>query len=491
MANITYHKVGTTYRDYFDYAVTGLSDSDFTVEIAKNGANQADAGTTITNISSGRRYALEVDAASGFPSATGTYQVIIYRTSIPNDRWESIVVVNTLGLPTGTTGLASFTSTTADGRVTDGSSALEDATVYIARPSGALLAATTTDSNGNWGPVHFDADGTYSVTVQLGGYTIGTASIVVSGSTATGPGDDIEITATAAAGTLLASTLWAYARRMFHSRTGDKADAEVQGAVNDALAMVAGARDWPWLYTTGRVNFKAAYTTGTVTVTEGSAVVTLADGTFPTWAASGDIYIAGQWQSIAARDGGTQLTLDNAWASADTDGSGLTYVLAQYQYDLPSDCRTVVNVVVQNGWLWGPAPCSRWLIDLARMTPNASSGAPSSFMYAIEKNRMAVWPYPTADLMVNVLYIKKPAALTSASQTADWDDNQAEVLYRAIDYQVSIRGECVAGPTAELFERYKEALARAIPNDRTTRPRTVGFSGGGGMVPQNLGGTVR
>ncbi len=264
------------------------------------------------------------------------------------------------------------------------------------------------------------------------------------------------------------------------------ADTQVRESVDNALHQVCSAKDWPWLYTTGRVNFKGSYQTGTVTVTQGSAVVILAGGTFPLWAAAGEIYVAGQWTTILSYDSSTQLTMDHVWDSPDTDGAGLSYVLVQWEYDLPIDCRTIVNIINQNGWLWGPTPVSRWLIDVSRQSQMYAAGSPSgSYMYAIERDRMCAWPPPSTDLMVNVLYLKSPANLTSGTDVADWDPLQIEVLYRAIDYQVSIHGECIAGPTQACYDRYIEALNRAYSNDRTGRPKTVGFTGGGmgGYIP--------
>lgn len=483
MSEPVYWKVSTNYRDGFTYNVTGLADGAFTKELTKNGVNvSSPPGITITNISSGTRYDVSVDGASGFVSATGVYHLVIYRTAIPNDRWESIIAVTSSGLPDGTFGTANFTATTGDGRVTDGSNPIQNATVYIRRPSGALYAVLTTNSSGLWGPVYFDENGTYSITAQASGYTVGSGSLTVTGlTTVTGPGADIALTASSIAGATLASTLWAYARRMFHSRNGTKADTEVRESVNEAVRQLCNDKDWPWLYTVGRLNFKAAYTTGTVTVTESSAVVTLAGGTFPTWAASGEIFIAGQWHSILTRDSNTQLTLDNAWASPDTDGSGLGYVLAQYQYTLPSDCRTVVNINPQNNWLWGNVPCSRWQIEMARTVYGTPAGTQTGYMHAIERDRLVVWPYPSEDLMVNVLYVKAPAALTSSTDTVDWDPNQMSLLYRAIDYQIALRGECVAGSAQDCYARYQLELQRVFSNDRGARPRTVGFIDRGSM----------
>ena len=85
--------------------------------------------------------------------------------------------------------------------------------------------------------------------------------------------------------------------------------------------------------------------------------------------------------------------------------------------------------------------------------------------------------------MANILYIKQPAALVSPTDEADWDPNQLALLERAIDYQMSLRGQCVAGTADECLRRYKEELERAFPNDRSARPRHTGWPGGfGGAV---------
>ena len=485
MSNAVYWKVGTTYQDAFSYAVTGLADGDFTKTLFKDGVNVASPTVTIANPSADTRYTIEVDGSSGFVAATGTYYLVIYRTAIPNDKWSVLLEVTSNGQPSGTAGLANFTSSTGNGRITDGSSPILAATVNLKRSSGAQYAQLTTNASGNWGPVYFDQDDTYSVIAQASGYTVGTGTVTVasSGTSVTGPGADIALTAIAGSSGLAASTLWAYARRMFQSRTGTKADTEITQGVNDAIRMVAQSKDWPWLKTVGRVNLKGYYNTGTVTVTESSAVVTLSGAVFPSWAASGEIYIAGQWQTILTRDSDTQLTLDNAWASPDTDGSGLSYILMQYQYDLPSNCRTVLNVINQNNWLWGNEPVSRWMIDIAKMSYVSLAAYSGNFMHAVERDRMVVWPYPAQDLMANILYIKQPAALVSPTDEADWDPNQLALLERAIDYQMSLRGQCVAGTADECLRRYKEELERAFPNDRSARPRHTGWPGGfGGAV---------
>ncbi len=480
--------VGTNYHDAFTYSVTGLVDADFTKIVNKNGVSVATTGITITEVGATVAYDVSLSGASSFLATVGDYQLVIYRTAVPTDRWESqYIVTNAAVQVISNLGTVTFTSTSGDGRVTDGSSALLGAQVYVLRPTGELYGALITNSAGNWGPISFSEDGTYGIIVQLSGYTVGSASLVVSGSATvvTGPGADIVLTAASATNGVLASSLWAYARRQFQSRNGAMADQQVKESVNDALHQVCSMKDWPWLYTTGRVNFNGSIQTGTVTTTVGSPIVTLTGGTFPLWAAAGEIYIAGQWNEILTYDSTTQITLVNNWEGV-TAGAGQSYIIMQWQYDLPTDCRTIVNIINQNGWLWGPVPVSRWRIDLARQSQMYAAGSPSgSYIYAVEKDRVVVWPPPQVDLMVNILYMKSPANLTTGTDVADWDPLQLECLYRAIDYQISIRGECIAGPSKECYDRYIEALNRAYNNDRAGRPKTIGFTGGGtgGYIP--------
>ena len=76
----------------------------------------------------------------------------------------------------------------------------------------------------------------------------------------------------------------------------------------------------------------APYETGTVTIVAG--VVTLASGTFPSWAASGDLRVDGVAYPVSTRDSNTQVTLVDTSVAA---SAGSSYMLVQQIYDLPAD----------------------------------------------------------------------------------------------------------------------------------------------------------
>jgi hypothetical protein len=92
------------------------------------------------------------------------------------------------------------------------------------------------------------------------------------------------------------------------------------------------SHEWSFLRPLATLTTTTAYTTGTVTIVNG--VVTLAGGTFPTWAAQGELTIAGTLYPVSTRDSNTQITLIDTTLDAD---AGTSYSLRQTAYDLPSD----------------------------------------------------------------------------------------------------------------------------------------------------------
>lgn len=99
-----------------------------------------------------------------------------------------------------------------------------------------------------------------------------------------------------------------------------------------AISEQMSGYDWSWLKPTTTLSIQGSYATGTVEVASG--VVTLTDGTFPPWTASGEITISGTSYTVDTRDGDTQITLDDV--SVDVD-AGTSYGLNQLYYDLPDD----------------------------------------------------------------------------------------------------------------------------------------------------------
>lgn len=89
---------------------------------------------------------------------------------------------------------------------------------------------------------------------------------------------------------------------------------------------------WSFMRPMGEISTTAPYSTGTIEIASG--VVTLTGGTFPSWAAGGDIVVSSRVYAVDTRDSDTQVTLEDTTL---TVASGATYELRRYAYDLPDD----------------------------------------------------------------------------------------------------------------------------------------------------------
>lgn len=488
-----YYKVATSLKDSFDYisggaAVTGKVQANFTMELSKNGVGgQSTTGITITEesaVNSAGKYDVDVSGSTGFPASTGTYDLVIYLTATPGDRWTYTYRVTSDGTGAGTWGDASFVPTASDGRVTVSGVGIADATVRILNSSGIILIQHTTDSSGLWSRTYFSTAGTYTVHVQKSGYTITTGTIVVVGSVATGPGADLAITALTTSSGLLVSSLMGYTRRVMMDYDGSKADAIILEVINDSAEYLSMIKQWPYYHERGVIDLLDAYATGTVSISNASPTLTLSSGTWPTWAADGEVFLDDTWVEVLTRDSATQLTLVENWGQ-DAVSAG-TYTIAQMRYALPTDCARTSDMMLGKNWPYPPEAVSpAWIESLKDAYQN---GEANTRYWAIEKNYITVWPWPTEKRRVNLLYFRKPATVT-ASDTLDWDATQLLVLRRCIDYHAAMRGPCTGGSVKECKENLDEAVGVALSWDKTTADMGVSL-GMPGMRDDWLRGTI-
>lgn len=482
-----YRKVDTAFVDSIIVLdkttrapVTGLVQADFTFYLSKDGTGgQSTAGITLAESTTPGEYAITYSTSS-FVAATGFYTFDVVLTADDDYNYSQSYWVTSDGGGGGTVGAASFTATANDGRVTDGTNPLEDAEVRI-RQGTTIIWMTESDALGLWGPVYLD-NGSYTIDVQLAAYTIGTGTITVAANVATGPGADIALTAVSSGTGLTASDLWAYARRMFLDSPGAKADIEIKQSVNDALDMVSKSQTWPWYLTAGKLTTRQFYNTGTIDLTEGSATVNLSGGVYPSWAASGELLVNNQWYPVVTRNGNTQITLASAYGKATQ--TGVSYVVYQDAYEMPTDCMKFGRLLYGTSWQYGGNPTSyQQFLDAKNLWQSGQQGAS---LWCVQRNYLRIWPYPSIPTDVNFSYYRKPAALTVSNQEADWDPNHVDLLRRAIDYQLAVRGRCAAGDTATTMGAFSAALTLCQPMDRTESDRAplLGSSGNGGRYPR-------
>jgi hypothetical protein len=123
-----------------------------------------------------------------------------------------------------------------------------------------------------------------------------------------------DIPARSASGAMVASyssLLSEVGEEMFGLATGlslDQTD-KVERCIKHGLRRVYAAHEWSFFRPLKDLVTTAPYSTGTVEIVAG--VVTLTGGTFPSWAADGLLKASSNYYSVASRDSGTQITLDD------------------------------------------------------------------------------------------------------------------------------------------------------------------------------------
>lgn len=153
-----------------------------------------------------------------------------------------------------------------------------------------------------------------------------------------------------------AATLYTYKDMVDHlldwlgaNPTGE-ARRDARGAVINAMLLLTSSHNWSYYYQQGRINTVAPYTTGTITYdhTGGTyeRMVTLAVGTWPSWASQGVLILNNITYEIASRKSDTVITL-GVHNNPGTDvGAGTSYTIYQDSYPLPTDCRAIGELIL-------------------------------------------------------------------------------------------------------------------------------------------------
>lgn len=260
------------------------------------------------------------------------------------------------------------------------------------------------------------------------------------------------------------ATLVAYGRRTVLDRVGSKADLELWTALNDAVDMLAEDYKWPFFLRKGAFSIQAPYSTGTIAISAAGTNVTLTTGTWPTWAASGNLLIAGKIYSIATRTSGTVVVLDNAWGDDAITAS--SYVIYQDEYALSDNMLSFGRVFPGNTWGWGGEPVGIEELWERQNAAQFSQQYPGCF--AISNGNLVLWPYPSDNSTLAYSYYAKPTALTgTGSGSLDWPVAKLQLLHRAYDYHLALRfGDTVVGDAKKCYEMYQIRLASATKTDQ-------------------------
>lgn len=175
---------------------------------------------------------------------------------------------------------------------------------------------------------------------------------------------------------------------------------------------------WSYYYQVGRVDTVAHYNTGTVDFdfTGGTfeRQLTLASGTWPTWATYGVVVISNVAYQVATRESSTVITLSpNSNPGADV-AAGTTYTIYRDTYPMPSDFLASDQMTEASNNLYPVyVHPSHWL-EMQRKSK--SPAQPSTYTYTSDPNyfgtmAMRLHPPPDNIYHYDFIYQRRPRPL--------------------------------------------------------------------------------
>lgn len=120
-------------------------------------------------------------------------------------------------------------------------------------------------------------------------------------------------------------------------------------AVQEAYRWLSAHNDWSYYQSRTVIPTVASYSTGTVTgdYTGGAyeRMLTLATGTWPSWAAFGKITISGTTYTVSTRESDSIITLSPNSTFQTDIAAGTTYEIFQDTYELPVDYKRMTRLM--------------------------------------------------------------------------------------------------------------------------------------------------
>lgn len=247
---------------------------------------------------------------------------------------------------------------------------------------------------------------------------------------------------------------------------------------------------WSFLKTPALTNLEvyAPYSTGTVEVAAdaGGSEVTLTSGTWPSWAADGELYVDGGWYTVKSRTDDDTILLDD---TSVTVSSGTSYTLVQREYSLPDDFGGMVEPFSfrrdQTQWSdWGTVDKRLQQVNEALIRSvddaNQTEGPPEYFAIvsvaptSTQETKQAVLFSPTPDQTYQLWYryMVVPPALDGTTNV---------YCYGAAQYSETLLLSCLDAVLQGLYDddskhqAYLESMTASVRLDRLLNgPTTLG-----------------
>jgi hypothetical protein len=204
------------------------------------------------------------------------------------------------------------------------------------------------------------------------------------------------------------------------------AQRDIVRAIQQAHTELANAHAWEYYESEYRIRLSAPYSTGTITYDHTGGTyereVTLASGTWPSWAASGKLRIGATNHNVATRESDTVITLDPSLNPGTDVAAGTSYTLFRSEYPLPQDMISMSSPLNEDNWWYN-----------SYVTPNAflrlekhgyTTGSTYAWTIKGDPNNLsqlviAVYPAADAGDSMDFMYRRRPRRLLiSGAKTA-------------------------------------------------------------------------
>lgn len=194
---------------------------------------------------------------------------------------------------------------------------------------------------------------------------------------------------------------------------------DARRAIQNGLDVFANEHPWTLYYESGRLVTVAPYGTGTVEYdhTGGTyeRMLTLTDGTWPSWATYGYVVLNNVEYQIAERISGSILMLSLHGNPGDDVAAGATYSLRRDSYPLPADFIAADEFINVSQVLGMEYVHPRWWLQRQRLT--ISPGFPTIYTFMGDPNYLGTlaarfYPPPDAAYSLDFLYRRRPRPMT-------------------------------------------------------------------------------
>lgn len=261
------------------------------------------------------------------------------------------------------------------------------------------------------------------------------------------------------------------------------------------------AHEWGFLRPIATLTLSAPYSTGTVAIASG--VVTLTGGAWPSWAAQGELTLSsgsssGTCYSVASRDSGTQLTLDDTTLAV---SSGATYSLRRPAYTLPDNFCGLDGKITYRANSAGWAPEIRIVSDtqvrLMRQRAGTSSGRPVCAAIRVQEHsatagtRYEAVFFPSPDAAHVLEYPAKiiPSHIDATNKYPIGGAAHSETIIAAV--LAACEQRLNGGRPGSWYETFIERLKASIAHDQAAHvPPNLGYNGDG-TLEENLSRLAR